>query len=189
MQLYTDLLNEKKLSHEEYADAVVSIEEEMQKRQQNIQNAYVSASLSTFSTLTSSVAEMFRETAGESSAAYKIMFLASKAASIAQAVVNTEVAATKSLEFDTTGTMANVVRGLGYASVGLIAAQTIQGVAHSGLDNIPREGTWLLDRGERVVDSRTNSDLKTFLRTANGTAGGGITVNTPIHINCGGIGG
>lgn len=185
VQLYTDLLNEKKLSHEEYADAVVSIEEEMQKRQQNIQNAYVSASLSTFSTLTSSVAEMFRETAGESSAAYKIMFLASKAASIAQAVVNTEVAATKSLEFDSTGTMANVVRGLGYASVGLIAAQTIQGVAHSGLDNIPREGTWLLDRGERVVDSRTNSDLKTFLRTANGTAGGGITVNTPIHINGG----
>ena len=67
---------------------------------------------------------------------------------------------------------------MGYASVGLIAAQTIQGMAHDGIDNIPKEGTWLLDKGERVVDSRTNADLKNYL--ANGGVSGGdvnITVN------------
>lgn len=42
----------------------------------------------------------------------------------------------------------------------------IRGVAHSGIDNVPREGTWLLDKGERVVDSRTNMDLKNFLSGA-----------------------
>ena len=36
-----------------------------------------------------------------------------------------------------------MVLGLGYANVGLIAAQTITGMAHNGIDNIPREGTWL----------------------------------------------
>ncbi|MFC2998051.1 phage tail tape measure protein, partial [Acinetobacter sichuanensis] len=59
--------------------------------------------------------------------------------------------------------MSTAIRALGYASVGLIAGQTIAGMAHDGIDNIPREGTWLLDRGERVVDRRTNSDLKDYL--------------------------
>ena len=60
---------------------------------------------------------------------------------------------------------------MGYASVGLIAAQTISGMAHDGIDNIPKEGTWLLDKGERVVDSRTNSDLKNYLAEGGGGSG------------------
>ena len=73
---------------------------------------------------------------------------------------------------------ATMVRAMGYASVGLIAAQTIQGMAHDGIDNIPKEGTWLLDKGERVVDSRTNADLKNYLANGGGSSGNvNITVN------------
>ncbi|MGG5932674.1 hypothetical protein [Salmonella enterica] len=36
-------------------------------------------------------------------------------------------------------------------------------MAHDGIDHVPREGTWLLDKGERVVDRRTNADLKAYL--------------------------
>ena len=43
----------------------------------------------------------------------------------------------------------------------------MQGVAHSGITDIPREGTWLLDKGERVVDSGTNADLKNYLNSQN----------------------
>ncbi|MFC2998109.1 phage tail tape measure protein, partial [Acinetobacter sichuanensis] len=67
--------------------------------------------------------------------------------------------------------MSTAIRALGYASVGLIAGQTIAGMAHDGIDNIPREGTWLLDRGERVVDRRTNSDLKDYLADRNNGRG------------------
>ena len=181
----TELLNEKLINQQEYADAVVSIEETMQKKQQDIQSAYTLATLGTFSTLTGSIADMFKETAGESSAAYKIMFFASKAAAIAQSIVSTEVAATKALEIDPTGIMSGITRGLGYASVGMIAAQTISGMAHSGIDHIPEDGTWLLKKGERVIDDRTNADLKNYLqsnKSPNGialnmpiTAGGGVT--------------
>lgn len=45
--------------------------------------------------------------------------------------------------------------------------QGLAGVAHSGLDSIPREGTYLLDRGERVVARDTNRDLKDFLTSTN----------------------
>ncbi|OCG33732.1 MULTISPECIES: hypothetical protein [unclassified Gilliamella] len=81
---------------------------------------------------------------------------------------------------------ASLIRGLGYASVGMIAAQTISGMAHSGIDNIPKEGTWLLDKGERVVDARTNADLKDFLQTSNKSYSN-ITVNVPVNVGNGGL--
>ena len=178
----TELLNQKKINMEEYADFVVNIEDTMHKKQQDIQDAYTLATLGTFSSLTGSIADMFKQTAGESSAAYKIMFLTSKAAAIAQAIISTEVAASKALELGPILGIeaASMVRGLGYASVGMIAAQTISGMAHSGIDNIPREGTWLLDRGERVVDARTNADLKDFLGTSKRSSSGGLTLNMPL---------
>ena len=75
------------------------------------------------------------------------------------------VAATEALELGYPyGEIASsIVMGLGMANVGLIAAQTISGMAHDGIDSIPREGTWLLNKGERVVDARTNADLKNYL--------------------------
>lgn len=188
LQIQKDLLSQKLISQQEYADAVVKIEETMQEKQKDIQSAYTLATHGTFSSLTGSIADMFKETAGESSAAYKVMFLASKAASIAQAMISTEVAANKALELGPIAGIpaASVVRGLGYASVGLIAAQTISGMAHSGIDSIPKEGTWLLDKGERVVDARTNADLKGFLQTTN-KSGGNITVNVPVNIGNSGL--
>ena len=183
-----DLLKEKLINQQEYADAVLSIEETMQNKQQELQSAYKMAALSTFSTLTGSIADMFKQTAGESSAAYKVMFLASRAAAIAQATISTLVAANKARELgEPMGEIAAAtVMGLGMANVGLIASQTISGMAHSGIDNIPREGTWLLDKGERVVDARTNADLKNFLNTSK-SSGGSITVNVPVNVGGGDI--
>ena len=188
LAIQTDLLNAKLINQQEYADAVLSIEETMQNKQQELQSAYKMAALSTFSTLTGSIADMFKQTAGESSAAYKVMFLASRAAAIAQATISTLVAANKARELgEPMGEIAAAtVMGLGMANVGLIASQTISGMAHSGIDNIPREGTWLLDKGERVVDARTNADLKNFLDTSK-SSGGSITVNVPVNVGGGDI--
>ena len=59
-----------------------------------------------------------------------------------------------------------------------VSALSPAGMAHDGIDNIPKEGTWLLDKGERVVDSRTNADLKDYLAKGGGSGGDvNITVN------------
>ena len=55
-------------------------------------------------------------------------------------------------------------------------AGSMVGMAHDGIDSIPNEGTWLLDKGERVVDSRTNQDLKQALKNDN-MGSSKITVN------------
>ncbi|GGO89010.1 hypothetical protein GCM10011348_45760 [Marinobacterium nitratireducens] len=64
------------------------------------------------------------------------------------------------------------------ASITALSAGMV-GVAHDGIDNVPREGTWLLDRGERVVDRRTNADLKEALASGGFGGGGG---NTSVNV-------
>ena len=44
-----------------------------------------------------------------------------------------------------------------------IAGSGLAGMAHGGMTSIPEDGTWLLQKNERVVDAKTNADLKGFL--------------------------
>ena len=165
-------------SHKEYRDGLAAIDVDYHQKAKELESQQYTDTLSMYGSLLSqagsvwgSMTEMVKNSAGESSAIYKTMFLAQQAIAIGQAIINTEVGATAALKVDPTGFMSMMTRGLGYASVGLIAAQTISGMAHDGIDNIPKEGTWLLDKGERVVDSRTNSDLKDYLAEGGGGSG------------------
>lgn len=68
-----------------------------------------------------------------------------------------------------------------------VASTSLMGMAHNGLDNIPREGTWLLDGGERVLNPNQNRDLTQYLRNANDAGagsggGGGITIHAPVTV-------
>ncbi|QIQ21022.1 hypothetical protein [Zophobihabitans entericus] len=177
-------LEAKEINEQQYAERVAAINEQMYSELDTLQTDYTMTSISMFSSVAGSLADILKATAGEGSKAYKIMFLASKASAIAEAIMNTEVAATKALELGgVLGTvLSGTIRGLGYASVGVIAGQTLSGQAHDGIDYIPREGTWLLDKGERVVDARTNADLKSFLDSAS-QAGGQLSINVPVSIN------
>lgn len=59
---------------------------------------------------------------------------------------------------------------LGQAGSFMKMIGSVAGMAHDGIDSIPKEGTWLLDKGERVVDRRTNADLKQFLASTSNQA-------------------
>lgn len=173
-------------AHQEYRDAMAAIDvdynmqaKELAEMQRDDQLSMYGSLLSQAGTVWGTMTQMVKDAAGEGSAAYKAMFLAQQAIAIGQAIINTELGATAALKVDPTGFMSMMTRGIGYASVGLIASQTIAGMAHDGIDNIPKEGTWLLDKGERVVDSRTNADLKDYLANQNS---GGINFTQTIVI-------
>ncbi|WP_421166617.1 hypothetical protein [Aeromonas dhakensis] len=40
-------------------------------------------------------------------------------------------------------------------SIGMVVGTSIAGMAHSGIEEIPSEGTWLLDKGERVYTNKS----------------------------------
>lgn len=175
-------------ANERYLQAKAALNDEYAQREKDLGRSQYEEQLQLYSSLLSQagsvwgdMTQIVKDSAGESSAIYKTMFLAQQAIAIGQAIINTEVGATAALKVDPTGFMSMMTRGLGYASVGLIASQTIAGMAHDGIDNIPKEGTWLLDKGERVVDSRTNSDLKNYLAEGGGS-GGDVYYTQTIHI-------
>lgn len=61
----------------------------------------------------------------------------------------------------------------------------LSGQAHAGIDSIPREGTWLLDGGERVLSPAQNRDLTGYLQRANSVDAtskpGGGQMNVQVH--------
>lgn len=83
---------------------------------------------------------------------------------------------------------------LNIAQAALVAAQgakslsSIKGVAHEGLSDVPTTGTYLLERGERVVDSRLNADLKTYLteRTDRGAGLSSVTNAPSVNLTING---
>jgi hypothetical protein len=54
-----------------------------------------------------------------------------------------------------------------------LGSSLIAGQAHAGMENVPREGTFLLDKGERVLAPEQNQDLTDFL---SGEAAGGVNI-------------
>lgn len=139
------------------------------KADQEYQMQFYEQLISSASSTWGSLTNMIGQYKDENSKTYKAMFAAQQAFAIASAIVNTELAASKAMTapdvvlFGQQISAQTAIRAMGYASVGLIAGQTIAGIAHSGIDNIPKEGTWLLDGGERVLNPQQNRDLTQYL--------------------------
>jgi hypothetical protein len=58
-----------------------------------------------------------------------------------------------------------------------LAAGAVGGIAHGGLDYVPQEATYLLNRGERVVQPEQNRDLTEFLSGGSGGRSMRVTIN------------
>jgi hypothetical protein len=120
-------------------------------------------------------------------------FRIGKAAAIAQAVINTYTAATgayaSASAIPIVGWILGPIAAIAAIALGMKNVQSIRsqqmGQAHAGMTNIPSEGSYLLDKGERVIQPEQNKDLTNFL--SKGEEGGGgvqvgsvsISVNVP----------
>ncbi len=190
LAMQAQLYAEKLTGEQEYLDRVFDINQTNQQRLNDIQGAYKVAMLGTFSELAGNAADMVGKIAGEQSTAYKVLFLTQKAFAVASIIANAHIAAAKApAELTVLGGLkvGPMLLAAGYASAGMVAGMALAGVAHDGIDYIPREGTWLLQQGERVVDGRTNQDLKQFLSSTPEAANQSLLA-PQIHITINGDG-
>ncbi|EBN5764007.1 hypothetical protein HRI91_002345 [Salmonella enterica] len=142
--------------------------EKIQARSEAIsqyQNRDARKQLQTQQQLFEGMAGLVQGFAGKSTGAYRALFSISKAFHLADVIMASQDAIAHAWSLPFPENLAAVATTA--AKTGLLTAAvqtvTMQGMAHDGIDSVPREGTWLLDRGERVVDRRTNADLKTYL--------------------------
>lgn len=111
---------------------------------------------------------------GEQSAAFQAMFLMQKALAIAEVYLNapktySSVLASASAipvvgPFIAPGLAAGAValQMAQAAAIGSVSFQPV-GMAHDGIDRVPEEGSWWLDKGERVLKEQTSSKLDSTL--------------------------
>ena len=160
-----------------YEWGIVSQEQyhqDMLNSERDYQQAKVNMQLQFGQSYVSGAAGVMAQVLGENSKAYQAMFAMQKAMAIAQVMMNapttfSNVYASVSQIPYVGWVMAPVAAGAAVAlqlaqaaTIGSVSFNPV-GMAHNGIDNIPKEGTWLLDGGERVLNPQQNKDLTRYL--------------------------
>ncbi|MBD8370325.1 phage tail tape measure protein, partial [Klebsiella pneumoniae] len=103
-----------------------------------------------------SMVDLTRTAFGEQSGVYKAAFAVQKSAAIAQSIVAIQqgiaMASANPFPYNITA-MASVAA----ATAGIVSNIAAVGMAHDGIDAVPETGTWLLQKGERVVTANTSA--------------------------------
>ena len=139
--------------------------------------------LATSESMFASAADLARQFAGESSGIYKALFIAEKVAGIARAgvAIQTGIALAAANPWPLNlGAIATVTA----ATAGMVSNIGAIGMAHDGIDSVPKTGTWILEKGERVITSKTSAKLDGMLEGARrgGMGGRGKSVNQTINV-------
>ncbi|HDG8097011.1 TPA: phage tail length tape measure family protein [Klebsiella oxytoca] len=154
------------LNEQQRQQALADLHEKGMQNQQAISTAVYTAQMqsaqNSFSSITDSMGTMF----GEQSAAYKAAFVTQKAFAIAQAALQLPMAmgqALAGLPFPANLAAVAQVIGLMASITSSISSAALTGMAHNGIDSVPSTGTWLLEKGERVMTADTSARLDSTL--------------------------
>lgn len=118
----------------------------------------------------SGAAGVLAQVLGENSKAYQAMFAVQKALAIAEVYMNAPATYSAVLKSASNIPMVGpfIAPGLAAGAVALQMAQAAAigsvsfnpvGMAHDGIDRIPEEGSWWLNKGERVLTDQTSAKL------------------------------
>ena len=184
-----------KSAHEDYINSKASLDllydkqtkdlaRSQQEEQINMWGGILSTAQNTFSQL----AQSAKDGAGEQSSVYRTMFAMQQAFSIASSMVAAYTAYSTAFADPSAMTLTQKFAGGAAVMAALMPAITsissisLKGMAHNGIDNIPSEGTWLLDGGERVLNPQQNKDLTNYLANSK-SQGPSIVINNNAQTN------
>lgn len=177
-------------AYQQYRNGMAAIDVKYYQDLENLQNQSQAASLAGYGAMFGMMGSMLDAYGAKESTAYKVAFAMQKGFVLSSAILNAKGAIMSAWNDPSNVTMWQKIAGAAAVAVqtndlmSAIQGVALSGMAHDGIDNIPKEGTWLLDKGERVVDSRTNADLKGMI--ANQKNGGG-NVEINVHVTDSGV--
>lgn len=166
-----------KLENEIAANALIEAETERHARAKaDIEAAQQSQMLGMAGDSADQLYSLMQQAGMEKTALGKALFMANKAIAVAEIIQSTEVAAAKALEMGPIAgpILSGIVRGMGYASAGIVIGQTIAS-AEGGYD-IPAGVNPVTQLHEKeMVLPKAQAEVIRGL-AANGGAGGGMKV-------------
>lgn len=158
------------------------LEKDRNERLKQLEGARAVATLQQTEDLFGGLSALAKQFAGEESRIFKVLFAVEKAAAIARSIVaiQTGIAQAAALPFPANlGAMAAVASATA-GIVSTIKSAQIDGQAHDGLMTVPKTGTYLLERGERVTTEKTSAKLDRTLDNVQSQVNAGG--NGPINL-------
>ena len=161
------------------------------QKQMLAQNQTAMAYIESLSSMAGSMTTIMAAAGDDASGAYRVMFALSKSFSIAQSMLSITTALSQVLADPTALTpmqkMANyaTIAAAGANIISTLSSVALTGMAHDGIANVPEEGTWLLNKGERVLSPQQNADFTNFMKGQSNTgnnSGGGVIINQNFNI-------
>lgn len=176
------------IAKQEHLDNMWALEQEYALRQQSLDEQQAAQRVAIYQSLFAGMTNAASVFFGENSRMHKVAFALEKAYAVHKALMN--VKETYSNTFNSLSAIpligpyiampgavaASALQVATAAGIQGMAAPSVAGIAHGGLDNVPSESTYLLDKGERVLSPKQNKDITNFI--AEGRAkNAGVVVN------------
>ncbi len=174
------------IAKQEHMDAMWAMDQDYALKQQSLDEQLkekrVAIQENAFGSMTDAASMFF----GENSKMHKAAFAMEKAYAVQKALMNIEE--TYSNTFNAISAIplvgpylampmaiaASAMQIASAAGIQGMSAPSVSGVAHGGLDYVPKESTYLLDKGERVLSPNQNQDLNNFMKSGDKS---GLTIN------------
>lgn len=170
------------LAKQEHLDKMWALEQEYALKDQTLAEQQASQRIAMYQSLFSGISGLASAFAGEQSAAYRISFAIEKGFAIAQSVMAIQQAVAKAMSVGFPANIPLIAQSVAQgaqviSSIKSVQAPTVAGIAHGGLDNVPAEATYLLQKDERVLSPKQNKDLVKFMANGQKASAGNITIN------------
>ena len=174
---------------QEYQDAKLALAQTYDQQHRDLEDQTHAASLAGYGAMFGMMGSMFDAYGDKESTGYKVAFAMQKAFVLSSAILNAKGAVMAAWNDPSNTTIwqkmaaaaATVVQTNDLMSA--IQGVALTGMAHDGIANVPEEGTWLLKKGERVLNDKDN---KAFTNMVNNRSGGG-DVSIQVNITDSGV--
>lgn len=183
-------LEQESITRQEYNDRNIALSGQYNNRELTLQQRHSDLMLQSGESLFGNLADAAKQFAGENSGIYRALFAIEKAFGIARSIIaiQTGIAEAAANPFPANlAAMASVAAATA-SIVSTIASVTMpSGMAHEGIDKVPKSGTWLLEKGERVTTANTSNKLDRTLEQLRNNANRNAA-NIAITVNVNGSG-
>ncbi|AXY60029.1 tape measure protein [Acinetobacter sp. WCHAc010052] len=171
-------------AHEEYLTQKNALDVQYEQNLQDVRDQSQAATLAGYGAMFGMMGSLLESYGEKSSASYRLAFALQKGFVFSSALLNAKGAVLAAWNDPSNVTLLQKI-GAAAATViqtndlmSAIQGVALTGMAHDGIANVPKEGTWLLDGGERVLNPQQNKDLTSYLANKR-PDGVNININVP----------
>lgn len=170
------------IAKQEHLDAMWAMEQDHALKQQTLDEQMAAQRVAIYQGLFSGLTGLTQAFAGEQSTAYRVMFAIEKGFAVAQSVIAIQQSIAKAMAVGFPANIPLIAQSVTQgaqimSAIKNVQAPSVSGIAHGGLDYVPKESTYLLDKGERVLSPRQNKDLAAFMEKGQQASSGNIVIN------------